>query len=102
MMHSLPMVAPWRMWTESQTEEPGPMVTPSSRMAVGWMRTLGYRLDISASFSAKGPPCRRRDKDGAPVLIVEITECASAFLGVRPHGLGPKGWRTIWHRGVRR
>src|SRR5687768_9018186 len=37
-MHSSPSVAPWRMWTLSQTLVPGPSETPGSILAVGWMR----------------------------------------------------------------
>src|SRR5947207_11714232 len=38
MMQSRPTLAPLRMWTVSHTAVPGPMVTPSSMIAVGWMR----------------------------------------------------------------
>ena len=38
MMQSRPTRAPVRMCTESHTAVPEPMDTPSSMIAVGWMR----------------------------------------------------------------
>src|SRR5574341_1272236 len=74
-MQSSPMRVVCRMWTWSQTAVPGPISTPASIMAVGWIETV-IRYSLYCSKRAMSPrTAGMSTADSSPMVLTQPGVC---------------------------